>query len=47
MAERVLRMRKALYDALVECGAPGDWKHILNQRGLFTYSGLTGMWSRE
>ncbi len=42
MANRVLRMRQALYDALIECGAPGDWKHILNQRGLFTYSGLTG-----
>jgi aspartate aminotransferase len=41
MSERVLRMRKALYDALVECNAPGTWTHILNQRGLFTYSGLT------
>jgi aspartate aminotransferase len=42
MADRVLKMRQALYDALIECKAPGTWEHILNQRGLFTYSGLTG-----
>eukprot|EP00042_Codosiga_hollandica_P027509 m.137532 g.137532 ORF g.137532 m.137532 type:complete len:418 (+) comp52507_c0_seq2:71-1324(+) len=40
MSGRILRMRQSLHSALVECGAPGDWSHILNQRGMFTYSGL-------
>ena len=42
MSQRVLAMRKALRDALIAVGAPGNWDHIVNQRGLFTYSGLSG-----
>ena len=41
MSSRVLEMRQALFDALNKVGAPGTWQHILNQRGLFTYTGLT------
>jgi aspartate aminotransferase len=41
MSERVIAMRKLLFDELVAVGAPGTWDHILKQRGLFTYTGLT------
>jgi len=41
MAQRVFAMRKLLFDELVAIGAPGTWNHIVNQRGLFTYTGLT------
>ena len=42
MSSRVLAMRQALYDELNAVGAPGTWDHILQQRGLFTYTGLSG-----
>lgn len=41
MASRVTSMRKRLYDLLVEHQTPGEWAHILSQRGMFAYSGLT------
>eukprot|EP00884_Botryococcus_braunii_P006173 jgi/Botrbrau1/15557/Bobra.0274s0001.1 len=41
MANRIKDMRQKLYDALLEVGAPGDWKHIINQIGMFSYTGLT------
>jgi aspartate aminotransferase len=40
MSTRVFEMRKALRDALIKVGAPGNWDHMINQRGLFTYTGL-------
>jgi len=40
MSERIRRMRKRLYDALVEKGTPGDWSHIVKQIGMFSYTGL-------
>ncbi|GBG73434.1 hypothetical protein CBR_g16150 [Chara braunii] len=40
MANRIIQMRKQLYDALILRETPGDWSHILNQIGMFTYSGL-------
>ena len=42
MSGRIIAMRKALYDALVARKTPGDWKHIINQIGMFSYTGLTG-----
>jgi len=42
MANRIKDMRKALRDALVERKTPGNWDHIVNQIGMFTYTGLTG-----
>ncbi|KAJ5310782.1 uncharacterized protein N7443_003243 [Penicillium atrosanguineum] len=41
MSERILQMRHALFDELVKLGTPGDWNHITNQIGMFTYIGLT------
>ncbi|KAK6927392.1 Aminotransferase, class I/classII [Dillenia turbinata] len=39
-ADRIISMRKQLFDALQARGTPGDWSHILAQVGMFTYSGL-------
>ncbi len=41
MSNRIKTMRTQLYDALKEVGAPGDWTHIINQIGMFSYTGLT------
>jgi aspartate aminotransferase len=40
MSTRVFEMRKALRDALIKVGAPGNWDHMINQRGLFPSTGL-------
>eukprot|EP00877_Chromochloris_zofingiensis_P004348 jgi/Chrzof1/13914/Cz08g17080.t1 len=40
MAERIMSMRQALYQALKEVGAPGRWEHIVNQIGMFSFTGL-------
>jgi len=40
MAERILAMRKMLYDKLRALGTPGSWEHIINQSGMFSYTGL-------
>lgn len=34
-------MRHALYDELRRLGTPGNWEHIINQIGMFSYTGLT------
>ncbi|KAJ6134944.1 pyridoxal phosphate-dependent transferase [Penicillium capsulatum] len=41
MSQRIKRMRHALYHELKNLGTPGDWKHIVNQIGMFTYIGLS------
>lgn len=41
MSSRIADMRQALFDALAQHNAPGDWSHILNQIGMFSYTGLT------
>lgn len=40
MAERIISMRKKLFDALQVKGTPGDWSHIIKQIGMFTFTGL-------
>lgn len=40
MSGRIMAMRQSLYDGLIKLNTPGDWKHILNQIGMFTYTGL-------
>nr|XP_043606298.1 aspartate aminotransferase, cytoplasmic [Erigeron canadensis] len=40
MADRIITMRKQLFDALSARGTPGDWSHILKQIGMFTFTGL-------
>lgn len=44
MAGRIIEMRKALYDGLVELKTPGVWTHIVNQIGMFSFTGLTGIY---
>ena len=34
-------MRKALRDELVVLGTKGNWDHIVNQIGMFSFTGLT------
>eukprot|EP00761_Pharyngomonas_kirbyi_P012597 gb/GECH01012624.1/.p1 GENE.gb/GECH01012624.1/~~gb/GECH01012624.1/.p1 ORF type:complete len:466 (+),score=110.46 gb/GECH01012624.1/:1-1398(+) len=40
MANRIKEMRRCLYNALKERQTPGDWTHILEQIGMFSYTGL-------
>lgn len=41
MAGRIIRMREMLFAALKEVGAPGKWDHIMEQIGMFSFTGLT------
>ncbi|KNC75313.1 aspartate aminotransferase, cytoplasmic [Sphaeroforma arctica JP610] len=41
MSGRILSMRQQLHDAIVAKGATQDWSHMLKQRGMFTFTGLT------
>ncbi|KAJ7965978.1 Aspartate aminotransferase [Quillaja saponaria] len=41
MIERLINMRKHLFDALCDKGTPGDWSHIVSQVGMYTFSGLS------
>lgn len=42
MAGRIKKMRTALYEGLVARGTPGSWNHIVDQIGMFSYTGLRG-----
>lgn len=42
MSSRIIRMRKILLDHLVDLKTPGTWTHIIEQIGMFSYTGLTG-----
>ncbi|CAG9954425.1 unnamed protein product [Clonostachys rosea f. rosea IK726] len=41
MSSRIRSMRQALYDELTRLGTPGSWKHITEQIGMFSYTGLS------
>ncbi|KZT11265.1 aspartate aminotransferase [Laetiporus sulphureus 93-53] len=42
MAERIIAMRKELHRLLTEeLKTPGKWDHIVNQIGMFSYTGIT------
>ncbi|KAH2795561.1 hypothetical protein KXW19_006168 [Aspergillus fumigatus] len=41
MSSRIRSMRKALYDELLRLQTPGSWRHIVEQNGMFSYTGLT------
>ncbi|KAF3190211.1 Aspartate aminotransferase, cytoplasmic, variant 2 [Orbilia oligospora] len=41
MSGRIIAMRKALRDKLVELGTPGNWDHITSQIGMFSFTGLS------
>ncbi|KAF6037580.1 hypothetical protein EB796_004114 [Bugula neritina] len=40
MATRIKLMRQKLYQKLVVLGTPGSWEHVVQQNGMFFYSGL-------
>jgi aspartate aminotransferase len=42
MSGRIQHMRRLLYEGLKKSNTPGDWTHIVNQIGMFAYTGLTG-----
>lgn len=41
MSTRITKMRHALRNKLVELGTPGTWDHIVQQCGMFSYTGLS------
>lgn len=41
ISDRILKVRKELYDKLKALGTPGSWEHVINQVGMFCYTGLT------
>ena len=54
MSNRIIDMRKQLYDRLVQLGTPGTWNHITDQIGMFSFTGLKGIiyiyiyiWARQ
>lgn len=45
MSSRIIQMRQALRQRLEELQTPGTWEHITQQIGMFSYTGLNGMYS--
>ncbi|KAH0544279.1 hypothetical protein FGG08_001542 [Glutinoglossum americanum] len=41
MSGRIIDMRRALRGKLEEMGTPGSWKHITEQIGMFSFTGLS------
>lgn len=41
MADRITQMRELLYQKLKLQGTPGTWTHIVDQIGMFSYTGLS------
>ncbi|CEP63592.1 aspartate transaminase AAT2 LALA0_S08e06106g [Lachancea lanzarotensis] len=41
MSSRIIKMRHLLRDALVSLKTPGNWDHIVDQTGMFSYTGLS------
>ncbi|KYN13024.1 putative aspartate aminotransferase, cytoplasmic [Trachymyrmex cornetzi] len=41
MSSRIKQMRVGLHHRLLKLGTPGTWDHIIQQIGMFSYTGLT------
>jgi aspartate aminotransferase len=41
MCARILSTRRELHRTLVNMGTPGNWDHIIAQRGMFSFTGLS------
>ena len=41
MANRIIEMRQALFSNLTSLKTPGQWNHIVDQIGMFSFTGLT------
>lgn len=42
MSNRIKKIRHLLYDHLINLKTPGSWTHIIEQIGMFSFTGLTG-----
>ncbi|KDP34207.1 hypothetical protein JCGZ_07778 [Jatropha curcas] len=40
MTNRIINLRRQLFDALCDKGTPGDWSHVTRQVGMYAFSGL-------
>ena len=40
MADRIKAMRTLFRDTLIKCGSKRNWDHIVNQKGMFAYTGF-------
>ncbi|KAG0209536.1 Aspartate aminotransferase, cytoplasmic [Mortierella sp. GBA30] len=41
MANRIIDMRRILFEELIKLGTPGKWNHIVDQIGMFSFTGLS------
>lgn len=41
MSSRITKMRHELREKLIQLNTPGNWDHIVDQCGMFSYTGLT------
>jgi aspartate aminotransferase len=41
VSNRILEMRKVLKEELIKNETKGNWDHITNQIGMFSYTGLS------
>ncbi|KAI0601300.1 aminotransferase class I and II [Biscogniauxia sp. FL1348] len=41
MSSRIKSMRQRLYSELTSLQTPGDWSHLINQTGMFGYTGIS------
>lgn len=41
VVQRIDLMRVSLHEALISNNCPGNWDHLKNQKGMFSYTGLT------
>lgn len=42
MPKRIKSIRQSLYNELIRLNTPGSWQHIIEQIGMFSYTGLNG-----
>jgi len=42
MSNRIRQMRVGLHNRLLKLNTPGIWDHVIQQIGMFSYTGLTG-----
>jgi aspartate/tyrosine/aromatic aminotransferase len=41
MSKRIQEMRKVLFDELTRLETPGTWNHVIDQIGMFSFTGLS------
>lgn len=47
MSSRIQKMRQALFAELTKLKTPGTWNHIVDQIGMFSYTGLNGKFEEK